>query len=126
MHNTVIPTRMSSMENYTRFSLLVTELYLRNRVSDHCMSASSRPTGRRLSNEESMIQLPSLFLNASVLPCDTRNLTISAYLCWHLAARSMTSQYSASGRHYFQYFDIFDQHLALHVNHYVYAPAARS
>ena len=26
----------------------------------------------------------------------TRNLTISVYLCWDLAARSMTSQYSAS------------------------------
>ena len=72
-HNTVIPMRMSSMENNTRFSLLVTELYLRKRVSDHCMSASSHPTGLRLSNEESMIQLPSLFLNASVLPCDTTN-----------------------------------------------------
>ena len=90
----------------------------------------------RLSHGTFMIQFPSLLLNASVLPCGTRNLTISAYLCWHLAARSMTSQYSASqqipilytvsGRHYFQSFDIFYQHLALHVNHYVYARAARS
>ena len=62
------------------------------------MSASSRPTGLRLSHGESMIQLPSLLLNASVLPCGTGNLTISAYLCWHLAARSMTSQHSAQGR----------------------------
>ena len=42
-----------------RFSLLVTELYLRNRVSDHYVSASSRPAGLRVSHEESMIQLPS-------------------------------------------------------------------
>ena len=78
---------MLSMENNTHFRLFITELYLRNRVSDHYVSASSRPTGLRLSHGESMIQLPSLLLNASVLPCGTRNLTISAYLCWHLAAR---------------------------------------
>ena len=137
VQHTVIPAHMLSMENNTRISLFVAELYLRNRVSDHHFSASSRPTGLRLSHGESMIQLPSLLLNASVsLPCGTRNLTISAYLCWHLAARSMTSQYSASqqmpilytvsGTHYFQSFDIFYQHLALHVNHYVYARAARS
>ena len=57
--------------------VFITELYLRNRVSDHYVSASSRPTGLRLSHGESMIQLPSLLLNASVLPCGTRNLTIS-------------------------------------------------
>ena len=96
VHHTVIPTRMPSMENNRRFSLLVTELYLRNRVCDHYVSASSRTTGLRLPHDESMIQLPSLLLNASVLPCGTRNLTISAYLCWHLAARTMTSQNSAS------------------------------
>ena len=96
MQHTVIPARMPSMENNTRISLFVTELYLRNRVSDHNVSASSRPTGLRLSHEESMIQLLSLLLNASVLLCGTRNKTISAYLSWHLAARSMTSQYSAS------------------------------
>ena len=96
VHHTVIPTRMPSMENNTRFRLLVIELYLRNRVSDHYVSASSRPAGLRLSHEESMIQLPSLLLNASVLPCGTRNLTISAYLCWHLAARSTTSKHIAS------------------------------
>ena len=135
--NTVIPARMPSMENNTRVSLFVTELYLRNRVSDHHVSAFSRPTGLRLSHGESMFQLPSLLLNASVLLCGTRNLTISAYLCWRLATRSMTSQYNSasqqipilytvSGTHYFQSFDIFYQHLALHVNHYVYARAARS
>ena len=43
--NTVIPARMPSMENNTRVSLFVTELYLRNRVSDHHVSASSRPAG---------------------------------------------------------------------------------
>ena len=86
VQHTVIPARMPSMENNTRVSLFVTELYLRNRVSDHLVSAFSRPTGLRL----------SLLLNASVLLCGTRNLTISACLCWHLAARSMTSQYSAS------------------------------
>ena len=96
VHHSVIPARMPSMENNTCTSLFVMELYLRSRVSDHHVSASSRPTGLRLSHGESMIQLPSLLLNASVLPCGTRNLTISAYLCWHLAARSMTSQYSAS------------------------------
>ena len=96
VHHTVIPARMPSMESNTRFSLFVTELYLRNRVSDHYVSASSRPTGLRLSHGESMIQLPSPHLNASVMPCGTRNLTISAYWGWHLAARSMTLQYSAS------------------------------
>ena len=96
VQHTVIPVHMPSMENNTRISLFVTELYLGNRVSDHHVSASSRPTGLRLSHGVSMIQLPSLLLNASVLPCGTRNLTISAYLRWHLAARSMTSQYSAS------------------------------
>ena len=136
VHHTVIPARMPSMESNTRFSLFVTELYLRNRVSDHYVSASSRPTGLRLSHGESMIQLPSLLLNASVLPCGTRNLTISAYLCWHEAARFMNVQYRASqqitilytfsGRHYFQSFDLFDQHLALHDKHYVHEPAARS
>ena len=96
VQHTVIPARMPSMENNTCVSLFVTELYLRNRVSDHHVSAFSRPTGLRLSHGESMFQLKSLLLNASVLLCGTRNLTISAYLCWHLAARSMTSQYSAS------------------------------
>ena len=94
VHHTVIPARVPSMENRTRFSLFVRELYLRKRV--HYVSAPSRPTGLPLSHEESMIQLPSLLLNASVLPCGTRNLTISAFLCWHLAARSMTSQHSAT------------------------------
>ena len=45
VHHTVIPVRMPSMENNRRISLFVTELYLRNRVSDHHVSASSRPTG---------------------------------------------------------------------------------
>ena len=96
VHHSVIPACMPSMENNTCTSLFVMELYLRSRVSDHYVSASSRPTGLRLSHGESMIQLPSLLLNASVFPCGTRNGTISGYLCWHLAARSMTSQYSAS------------------------------
>ena len=39
------------------------------------------------------IQLLSLLLNASGWPCGARNLTISAYLCWHLSTPSMTSQY---------------------------------
>ena len=96
VHHTFIPAHMPSMVNNTPFSLFVTELYLRKRVSDHYVSASSRPAGLWLSHEESMFQLPSMLLNASVLPCGTRNLPISAYLCWHLAARSMTSQHSAS------------------------------
>ena len=45
VHHTVIPARMPSMENNRRISLFVTELYLRNRVSDHHVSASSRPDG---------------------------------------------------------------------------------
>ena len=65
MHHTFIPARMPNMENNTRFSLFVRELYLRKRVSNRYVSASSRPTGLRLSHEESMIQLPSLLLNAS-------------------------------------------------------------
>ena len=40
VHHTIIPARMPSMENNTRI----------NRVSDHHVSASSRPTGLRLSN----------------------------------------------------------------------------
>ena len=44
VHHTVIPVRMPSMENNRRISLFVTELYLRNRVSDHHESAFSRPT----------------------------------------------------------------------------------
>ena len=79
VHHTVIPARMPSMENNMRFSLFITELYLRNRVSDHYVSASSRPTGLRLSHGESMIQLPSLLLNASVLPC--LRADVSYFLC---------------------------------------------
>ena len=67
VHHTVIPACMLSMENNTHFSLFITELYLRNRVSDHYVSASSCPTGLRLSHGESMIQLPSLPLNAVLL-----------------------------------------------------------
>ena len=50
VHHTVIPARMPSMENNRRISLFVTELYLRNRVSDHHVTASSRHTGIRLSH----------------------------------------------------------------------------
>ena len=49
VHDTVIPARMPSMENNTRISLFVMELYHRNRVSDHHLSASSRPSGLLLS-----------------------------------------------------------------------------
>ena len=37
VHHTVIPARVPSMENNTRFSLFIMEQYLRNRVSDHCV-----------------------------------------------------------------------------------------
>ena len=50
MHHTVIPARMPSIENNTRISLFVTELYLINRVSDHHVSSSSRTTGIQLSH----------------------------------------------------------------------------
>ena len=97
VHHTVIPTRMPSIQNNTRISLFVTELYLRNWVSGHHVSASSRPTGLQLSHVESMIQLPSLLLNASVLLSRAQGIwRFLVYLCWDLAARSMTSQYSAS------------------------------
>ena len=79
VQHTVIPACMPSMENNTRISLFVTELYLRNRVSDHHVSASSRPTGLWLSHGESMIHLPSLLLNASVLPC--LRADVSYFLC---------------------------------------------
>ena len=69
VHHTFIPTRMPSIQNNTRISLFVTELYLRNWVPGQHVSASSRPTGVQLSHRESMIQLPSLLLNTSVLPC---------------------------------------------------------
>ena len=97
VHHTVIPTRMPSMRTIgVSASSSQNCTSIRNRVCDHYVSASSRTTGLRLPHDESMIQLPSLLLNASVLPSGTRNLTISAYLCWHLAARTMTSQHSAS------------------------------
>ena len=67
VHHTVIPTRLPSIQNNRRISHFVTDLYLRNWVSGHHVSASSRPTGLQLSHGESMIQLPSLLLNASVL-----------------------------------------------------------
>ena len=72
----VIPTRMPSIQNNTRISLFVTELYLRNWVSGHHVSAFSRPTGVQLSHRESMIQLPSLLLNASVLPCQAQGICV--------------------------------------------------
>ena len=70
VHHTVIPTCMPSIQNSMCISLFVTELYLRNWVTMcHHVSASSCPTGVQLSHRESMTQLPSLLLNASVLPC---------------------------------------------------------
>ena len=51
VHHAKIPVRMPSIENNTRIWLFVTEPYLMN----------------------------SLLLNVSVLPCDTSNMTISAY-----------------------------------------------
>ena len=98
VHQTVIPARMPRIENNTRISLFVTELYLRNRVSDHHVSASSRQTGHRLSHEESRssCRVCFFFLCFGFALSGTRNLTISVHLCWHLEARSMTSQYSAS------------------------------
>ena len=80
VHHTVIRARTPSMEKNSRISLFVTELYLRNRVSDHDVSASSRPTGLWLSHVHAPVAASAL--NFSVLPCGTRNLTISAYLCW--------------------------------------------
>ena len=52
VHHTVVPACIPGMENNTRtrISLFVTELYLRNRVSDHHVSASGRPTGLWLSH----------------------------------------------------------------------------
>ena len=81
VHQTVIPARMPSIENNTPFSLFVTELYLRKRVSDHHVSASSRPIGQRLSHGESMIQLPRLLLNASVLPCRAQGIWRFQFIC---------------------------------------------
>ena len=91
VHHTVIRARTPSMEKNSRISLFVTELYLRNRVSDHDVSASSRPTGIWLSHVHAPVAASAL--NFSVLPSGTRNLTISAYLCWRWSARSLTSQY---------------------------------
>ena len=42
------------------------------------------------------------------------------------ASQQITILHTCSGKHYFQSFDLFDQHLMLHVKHYVYEPAARS
>ena len=74
VQHTVIPARMPSMESNTRISLFVTELYLRNRVSDHHVSSSSRPTGLWLSHGESMIQLPSLLLILNLLHAEKGRL----------------------------------------------------
>ena len=81
VHHTVIPTRMPSIQNNTRISLFVTELYLRNWVFGHHVSASSRPTGLQLSHGEFMIQLPSLLLNASVLPCRAQGIWRFQFIC---------------------------------------------
>ena len=82
VHHTVIPARVPSMENSTRHKAASSSW---NNTSETgsltTVSTSSRPTGLRLSHGESMIQLPSLLLNASVLPRGTGNLTISGYFC---------------------------------------------
>ena len=91
VHHTVIRARTPSMEKNSRISLFVTELYLRNIGSPIIMCL--RLVARLVFGcHTSTIHLPSLLLNASILPCGTRNLTISA-LCWHLSVRFMTSQY---------------------------------
>ena len=74
--------------NNTRISLFVTELYLRNRVSDHHVSASSRPTGLRLLHVDDPVAESASKRFAFALWHKEFHLTISAYLCWHQAARS--------------------------------------
>ena len=83
VHHSVIPARMPSMESITRISLFVTELYLRNRVSDHHVSASSRPTGLRLSHVRDPVAKSASKLFGFPLWHKEFHSTISAYLCWH-------------------------------------------
>ena len=83
VHHTVIPASMPSMENNTRISLFVTELYLRNRVSDHHVPASSRPIGLRLSHVHDPVAECAFKRFAFALGHKEFHLTISAYLCWH-------------------------------------------
>ena len=78
VHHDIFPARMLSMENNTRISLFVTDQYLR---TGSLITMYPRLVARLVFGCH--IQMPSVLLNASVLPCGTRNLTISAYLCWH-------------------------------------------
>ena len=96
VHHTVIPARMLSMENDTRISLFVSELYLRNRVSDHHVSASSRPTDLWLSRvHDPVAKSTSKCFGFSLWHKKFDNFSLVVFT-WHLTAYSMTSQYSVS------------------------------
>ena len=124
---------MQSIENNTRISLFVTELYLRNRVSDHHVTASSRHTGIWLSHvDDPVVESASECFGFALWHKEFNDLSLFVLARSSLfrASQYTASQwipilYTASGRHYFQSFDIFYQHLSLHVNHFVYAPVAR-
>ena len=96
VHHTVIPTRMPSIRNNTLSasssrnctsgtgSLVTMCLPLVTRLVFSCHTGVHDPVAESASKR------------FSFAVSGTRNLTISVYLCWDLAARSMTSQYSAS------------------------------
>ena len=82
----VIPDRVPRMKNHMheRISLLVTELYFRNRISLWgCVKSPALVFGFHMH----MIRLTteSASQDASVFSCNKMNLTISAYLWWHWA-----------------------------------------
>ena len=71
-----------------RISLFVTELYLRNTVSDHHVSASGRPTGLWLSHvHDPVAESASKFFGFALWHKEFDDLSLfvlalSAYLCW--------------------------------------------
>ena len=71
-----------------RISLFVTELYLRNTVSDHHVSASGRPTGLWLSHvHDPVAESASKCFGFALLHKEFDDLSLfvlalSVYLCW--------------------------------------------
>ena len=72
-----------------RISLFVTELYLRNTVSDHHVSASGRPAGLWLSHVHNPVAASAskcfgfALLHKEFDDLSLFVLALSAYLCWH-------------------------------------------
>ena len=88
VHHTVVPACIPGMKNNMRISLFVTELYLRNTVSDHHVSASGRPTGLWLSHvHDPVADSASKYFGFALWHKEFDDLrkfvlALSAYLCW--------------------------------------------